>query len=106
DQSSIVLRNLPENLQADVLYRMAVLESIPPGVVSELNDVLYEEMKSASSMVTKVGGVGPVSEILNAVDKATETRILSSIEEANPDLAEQIRELMFTFEDLSAIDAK
>ncbi|MDP7156976.1 MAG: flagellar motor switch protein FliG, partial [SAR324 cluster bacterium] len=71
DQSSIVLRNLPENLQADVLYRMAVLESIPPGVVSELNDVLYEEMKSASSMVTKVGGVGPVSEILNAVDKAT-----------------------------------
>ena len=106
DQSSIVLRNLPENLQADVLYRMAVLESIPPGVVSELNDVLFEEMKSASSMVTKVGGVGPVSEILNAVDKATETRILSTIEEANPDLAEQIRELMFTFEDLSAIDAK
>ena len=106
DQSSIVLRNLAENLQADVLYRMAVLESIPPGVVSELNDVLFEEMKSASSMVTKVGGVGPVSEILNAVDKATETRILSTIEEANPDLAEQIRELMFTFEDLSAIDAK
>ena len=106
DQASTVLRNLPESLQADVLYRMAILESIPPGVVSELNDVLYEEMKSASSMVTKVGGVGPVSEILNAVDKATETRILSTIEESNPDLAEEIRELMFTFEDLSVIDAK
>jgi len=106
EQSSTVLRSLPENLQADVMYRMAVIDSIPPGVVSEMNDVLFEEMKSASSMVTKVGGVTPVAEILNAVDKATETRILSNIEENNPDLAEQIRELMFTFEDLSAIDAK
>jgi len=106
EQSSTVLRSLPENLQADVMYRMAVIDSIPPGVVSEMNDVLFEEMKSASSMVTKVGGVTPVAEILNAVDKATETRILSTIEEQNPDLAEQIRELMFTFEDLSAIDAK
>ena len=88
------------------MYRMAVIDSIPPGVVSEMNDVLFEEMKSASSMVTKVGGVTPVAEILNAVDKATETRILSTIEEQNPDIAEQIRELMFTFEDLSAIDAK
>ena len=67
------------------MYRMAVIDSIPPGVVSEMNDVLFEEMKSASSMVTKVGGVTPVAEILNAVDKATETRILSTIEEQNPD---------------------
>ncbi|MGA1598132.1 MAG: flagellar motor switch protein FliG [bacterium] len=106
DQSSTVLRTLPENLQADVMYRMATLESIPPGVVTELNEVLYDEMKAASSVITKVGGVAPVAEILNAVDKATETRILATIEETNPDLAESIRELMFTFEDLSLIDSK
>ena len=106
EQSATVLRELPESLQADVLYRMAVLESIPPGVVAEMNEVLTEEMKTAGSMATSVGGVEPVAEILNSVDKATETRILASIEESNPDLAEQIRELMFTFEDMALIDAK
>ena len=93
-------------LQADVVYRIAALDSIPPGVVNELNEVLTDEMKQAGSMVTKVGGVEPVAEILNAMDKASETRILSTIEESNPDLAEQIRELMFTFEDLTLIDSK
>ena len=106
EQSSAVLRGLPESLQADILYRMAVIESIPPGVISEMNEVLTEEMKTAGIMTTSVGGVEPVAEILNSVDKATETRILSSIEETNPDLAEQIRELMFTFEDMALIDAK
>ena len=106
DQSSTVLRQLPESVQADVLYRMAVIESIPPGVVAEMNEVLTEEMKTAGSMATSVGGVEPVAEILNSVDKATETRILASIEESNPDLAEQIRELMFTFEDMALIDVK
>jgi len=106
EQSSAVLRDLPESIQADILYRMAVIESIPPGVISEMNEVLTEEMKTAGSMATSVGGVEPVAEILNSVDKATETRILSSIEETNPELAEQIRELMFTFEDMALIDAK
>jgi flagellar motor switch protein FliG len=106
EQASTVLRNLPENLQTDVVYRMAVIDSIPPGVVSELNDVFFEEMKEASSMVTRVGGVQSVAEVLNSVDKSTETRILTTIEENNPDLAEQIRELMFTFEDLTLIDSK
>ena len=106
EQSSAVLRDLPESIQADILYRMAVIENIPPGVISEMNEVLTEEMKTAGSMATSVGGVEPVAEILNSVDKATETRILASIEETNPDLAEQIRELMFTFEDMALIDAK
>ena len=104
DQAATVLRSLPENLQADVVYRIASLDSIPPGVVNELNEVLTDEMKQAGSMVTKVGGVAPVAEILNAIDKASETRILSTIEESNPDLAEQIRELMFTFEDLVMLE--
>ena len=106
EQASAVLRDMPESVQADILYRMAVIESIPPGVISEMNEVLTEEMKTAGSMATSVGGVEPVAEILNSVDKATETRILASIEETNPDLAEQIRELMFTFEDMALIDAK
>ncbi|MBF0277372.1 MAG: flagellar motor switch protein FliG [SAR324 cluster bacterium] len=106
EQASMVLRDLPENLQADVVYRIAALESIPPGVISELDEVLSEEMKNAATVGTKVGGVESVAEILNTMDKASETRILATIEESNPDLAEQIRELMFTFEDLVLIDSQ
>jgi len=61
EQSSTVLRELPESVQADVLYRMAVIESIPPGVVSEMNEVLTEEMKTAGRMATSVGGIEPVA---------------------------------------------
>ena len=63
EQASTVLRTLPESVQADVVYRMAVMESIPPGVVQEMNDVLTEEMKAAGSGGAKVGGVEPVAEI-------------------------------------------
>ena len=83
-----VLKELPENLQADVVYRMAILESIQPGVVSEIDEVLSREMQAAGAMGTsKVGGIEAVAEMLNSLDKSTETRILATIEESNPDLA-------------------
>ena len=107
EQTATVLKELPENLQADVVYRMATLESIQPGVVSEIDEVLSREMQAAGAMGTsKVGGIESVAEMLNSVDKSTETRILATIEESNPDLAEQIRELMFTFEDMVLVDAR
>ena len=103
--SAQVLKELPENLQADVAYRMAILESIPPGVIKEIEEVLAQQMKaSGAAWATKVGGVESVAEILNTMDKTTESRILATIEKSNPDLAMQIRELMFTFEDLVLVD--
>jgi flagellar motor switch protein FliG len=65
-----------------------------------------DEMKQAGRVVTKVGGVEPAAEILSAMGRASEKRILSAIEETNPDLAEKIRELMFPFEDLTLIDSE
>jgi len=107
EQTATVLKELPENLQADVVYRMAILEAIQPGVVAEIDEVLSREMQAAGAMGTaKVGGIEAVSEMLNSLDKSTETRILATIEESNPDLAEQIRELMFTFEDMVLIDSR
>ena len=105
EQTALVLKELPENLQADVTYRMAILESIPPGVIKEIEEVLAKELKaSGAAGSAKVGGVEAVAEMLNTMDKTTESRILATIEESNPDLAEQIRELMFTFEDLVLVD--
>jgi flagellar motor switch protein FliG len=56
DQLAIVPKPLPENLQADVVYRIASMDSTPPGFVNKLNQVLTDEMKQAGSMVTKVCG--------------------------------------------------
>jgi flagellar motor switch protein FliG len=107
EQTSTVLKALPENLQADVVYRMAVLESIQPGVVAEIDGVLQREIQAQGAMGThQVGGIAAVAEVLNSLDKSTEVRVLATIEESNPDLAEQIRELMFTFEDLVSIDQR
>jgi len=105
EQTAQVLKELPENLQSEVVYRMAILESIPPALVKELEEVLTKELRaSGASHAARVGGVESVAEMLNTMDKTTETRILASIEESNPDMAEQIRELMFTFEDLVQVD--
>ncbi len=107
EQTATVLKELPENLHADVVYRMSILEGIQPGVVAEIDEVLSREMQASGAMGTsKVGGIESVAEMLNSLDKSTETRILATIEESNPDLAEQIRELMFTFEDMVLIDSR
>ncbi|MCP4686830.1 MAG: flagellar motor switch protein FliG, partial [Desulfobacterales bacterium] len=105
EQTARVLKELPENLQADVAYRMAILESIPPGVITEIEEVLSRELKaSGETPAGKVGGVESVAQVLNTMDKLTESRILATIEQSNPVLAMQIRELMFTFEDLVLLD--
>ncbi len=105
EQTSAVLKELPETLQANIVYRMATLESIQPGVVSEIDRVLAREMQATGAFgASKVGGIESVAEMLNSIDKSSETRILATLEENSPDLVEQIRELMFTFEDIVLVD--
>ncbi len=104
-QAAQTLSYLPEALQTDVILRMAQLETVSPEVVKELEEALEEEVKSAGGAEShQVGGVEPVAEILNNVSKDVEERILSAIEEENPDLAEEIRKKMFVFEDLIYVD--
>jgi flagellar motor switch protein FliG len=103
--AAAVLKELPEKFQSEVALRMAVLERIPPGVIKELDEALAAEFRSAGAVeVSKIGGVGSVAEILNQMDHATEARIISEIEGGNPELAEEIRKLMFVFEDLIKVD--
>lgn len=94
EQASTVLSHLPENLQADVSYRIAALKRVPPGIIAELDDVLAEEMKNVSNWGPKVGGVETVSEMLHSVDKATQTRILNIIEKEDSNLGKEIREAL------------
>jgi flagellar motor switch protein FliG len=104
-QAGMVLASLPTALQADVLMRIAKLERIPPGIVQELDQVLRNELKATGVLESgQVGGVAAVAEILNNVDQTSEREIMDQIEGINGNLAEEIRQLMFIFEDLLGID--
>jgi flagellar motor switch protein FliG len=105
-QASQVLTQLPEHLQPDVLLRVAKLEGVPPDVVGEIDKLLNERLESVASLelAQKAGGANAVAEILNHVDSATENTMLTHIEEDSGELADEIRQCMFVFEDLSGID--
>lgn len=102
-----VLKRLPEALQAEVVLRMANLDHVAPELIAEIDSVLKKELSSMSSVEqTALGGVQPVAEMLNVMDKNTETSIMSRLEEKDPLLAEEIRKLMFVFDDIAKIDDK
>ena len=100
-----VLKRLPEALQAEAVLRMANLEYVDPALIAEINTVLKEELATMGTVEqAALGGVQPVAEMLNVMDKNTETAIMSRLEEKDPILAEEIRKLMFVFEDIVKID--
>jgi flagellar motor switch protein FliG len=104
-QASAVLSSLLPDVQADVLLRIAKLEHIPAGVIQELDKVLQRELRATGALETdQVGGIQAVAEILNNVDHTTEREIMGYIEDVNAPLAEEIRQLMFLFEDLGNVD--
>jgi flagellar motor switch protein FliG len=100
-----VLKRLPEALQAEVVLRMANLEHVDPELIAEIDRVLKHQLANTATVEqSALGGVQPVAEMLNVMDKNTETAIMSRLEEKAPLLAEEIRKLMFVFEDITKID--
>ncbi len=97
-----VFGTLSEDKQAEVAYRITSLGSTSPGAIEEISKVLRNAVRQVQGK--QVGGVRPVAEILNFVDKATEERVMAGLGEYEPQLADGIRQLMFTFEDLGKID--
>jgi flagellar motor switch protein FliG len=97
-----VFSMLAEDKQADVAYRITHLGSTSPGAIEEISKVLRNEVRQVQGK--QVGGVRPVAEILNFVSNETEERVMTGLNEFEPELSESIRQLMFTFEDLSKVD--
>lgn len=105
DQAANLLVNLPSGVRAEVLMRLARLEAVPEDMLMEVDKVLQSQLIAMGGKEgKKVGGVQSVAEILNAVDRATEEEVLSEIEEDSAQMAEDIRNLMFVFEDCKALD--
>ncbi|EQC44673.1 flagellar motor switch protein FliG [Bacteriovorax sp. Seq25_V] len=102
-----VLRRLPEGLQAEVVLRVANLDFVSPELIAQLDDVLKTELSTLGSIDTnQLGGVEPIADMLNLMDKNSEKNIMGRVEEKDPELAEEIRKLMFVFEDLVYVDDK
>ncbi len=107
DRKVDVLRKLPEGLQAEVVLRIANLDFVSPELIAQLDDVLKSELSTLGSIdMNQLGGVEPIAEMLNLMDKTSEKNVMSRVEEKDPELAEEIRKLMFVFEDLVFCDDK
>lgn len=103
--SAIILSSLPPDVQSDVVRRIAGMERTPPEVVREVERVLERKMAAVFSQgFTFAGGIKEVAEILNSIDRATEKAIMMQLEEKDPELAEEISRLMFTFDDIIYVD--
>lgn len=97
-----VLSYLPKELYGEVLERMAYLDRLAPGVVDEIGILLDEEYRTVGS-AKRVGGVGALAEIVTNAPPGLEKDIVEQIDKTNPELAEQVRQLMFTFDDVVKI---
>jgi flagellar motor switch protein FliG len=103
--SAAVLSGLPQEIRAEVARRMAIMDRTPPEVIREIERVLQTKMSSiVSQSYTAVGGLKSLVDVLNCVDRQTEKTILESLSENNPELAEEIKRMMFVFEDIVVLD--
>ena len=96
---------LPEQLRADVLLRMASIEEISPEVIGRISSVIEQRLKSVGGPLREQrGGVRAVAELFNRLDRSISQPALERIEAASPDMAVAIRNLMFVFDDLKDIE--
>jgi flagellar motor switch protein FliG len=104
-KASIILSSLPHEVQSDVAKRIATMDRTSPEVLREVERVLEKKLSTLSSEdYTSAGGVESIVEVLNLVDRSTEKSIIESLEEEDPELAEEIKKRMFVFEDIVMLD--
>ncbi len=100
-----VLKRLPEAIQTEVVLRIANIDFISPSLIAQVDEVLKQELATLGSIDTQqLGGIQPIADMLNVMDKQSEQNIMARVEEKDPQLAEEIRKLMFVFEDIVYID--
>lgn len=105
-QAASILSALPQEKQADVAQRIAIMDRTSPEIIKEVEQVLERKL---SSMMTQdyasTGGIQAIVEILLSVDRGTEKFIMETLEIQKADLAEEIRKRMFVFEDIVNLDS-
>lgn len=105
DQASQVLAALPEDMRGDVALRLATMEEVQPDVLEELSETLQETLVAGKEMGSQsVGGAEVIANILMRMDKTNEGGIMTRISEKSQTLADNIRALMFVFDDMVKVD--
>ena len=103
--ASLTIRELPEDHRVEIIHRLATLERVDPSVIRALDESLQAEFVASGSVSgNKLGGIEVAAAVMGSLDRTTETTILTSMDEMDPDLAQEIRNLRFTFEDILKID--
>ncbi len=107
NQASEVLAGLTPKKQLEVVKRIARMEQTTPEAIRMVEQGLESRLASIVTQdLERAGGVESIAEILNLVDRTTEKGILENLEEEDPDMVEQIRRLMFVFEDIVLVNDK
>ena len=102
-----IMSGLPMQKQIEVIKRVAYMETTSPEVIKEVEHGLESRLSSMlTQSMEKAGGITTVAEVLNLSDRATEKGIMEGLEAEDPDLVEEIRRLMFVFEDVLLVDDK
>jgi flagellar motor switch protein FliG len=107
EAGAAIISGLPQDMRSEVVLRVATMDKASPEVVKQIEQVLERQVSQGfASGVSYGGGAKTVAEVLNRVDPATQKGLLGDLDESAPALAEQIRALMFTFEDLINVDER
>ncbi len=104
EKASEILATLPDDKKGDIAIRIVKLGQVPAEIVREVDQTLRRELSQIDSNATEVGGIDAVVDILNNLDRASEELIMETIEEEHSEMAGEIREKMFVFEDLNKVD--
>jgi len=100
-----VLAELSQELQAEVSLRVATMEKISPEILNEIEQTLEGHFEqSGSAQMSVSGGAKAIAEILNLIDSTAEKNILQSLEAEDPDLAGEVKNMMFVFDDITLLD--
>ncbi|MGE0813528.1 MAG: flagellar motor switch protein FliG [Vicinamibacterales bacterium] len=100
-----LVSQLPDDLRADVIVRMASIDEILPEVIGRISSVIDQRLKSLGGPSREQhGGVKAVAELFNRMERTLSQRALELVEEKSQDLAVQIRNLMFVFDDLAKVE--
>jgi flagellar motor switch protein FliG len=106
EKAAQVLEHFSPAIQYEISKRMATLKSVPREFIEEVAKTLEKELITGGTTDQQLGGVQMMADILNRMNRSTETAIMTSMEDADPELAAQIRNYMFNFDDVLRLDDK
>jgi flagellar motor switch protein FliG len=107
DQAASVFKFLDERVRLDLMLRISSIDTIQPQALQELNDIFEKQFSSSTNNPSaQLGGIKCAANIMNFLEASAESQLIEGIKEVDEDIAQQIQDLMFVFENLKEIDNK